>query len=227
MKQINFLKKTLLAVALLLGGTSSVWAASYIPSTVKTIATTGNYVFSDLEQGVTDGWVIYAGGTNGALAETTNKAVGITDSDFGFTDANKNTNVSTVQVKTDGGVFNSNKRVVHMLVTNITGVKAIGSAQSGRGFQIGATEYTNSTTESTSMTIVAGNSSATNPVSYHSLDPSKTYIISIFGYNGDVFLYGAPLGQLALTQATRNLNLHTRKHKPFSVIYATKDLQTP
>ena len=48
-----------------------------------------------------------------------------------------------------------------MLVSGITGVKAIGQANSGRGFQIGATEYIpGTTTESTAMTVVAGSTAA-------------------------------------------------------------------
>ena len=169
---------TLLVVAI------SASAKSYIPSTVKTISEDTLVILKDQSQW-NDGWRVMA---YEALAGNDTKPNPATwDSDFG---TQPTSNVKHYQVKTDGGVFNSKKRVIHFLVTNVTGVKAVGNAGNNRGFQIGATEYVSgTTTESSSMTIVAGNTSAQNPVSYNSLDASKTYIISIFAYGGDVNLY--------------------------------------
>ncbi|MGN1239652.1 MAG: bacterial Ig-like domain-containing protein, partial [Paludibacteraceae bacterium] len=100
---------------------------------------------------------------------------------------------SCLQVKADGGVFNNQKRVIHLLVTGITGVVASGNASDGRGFQIGATEYTAGMPEGTTMNVVAGNNSATNPVSCSGLDAKKTYIISVFAFNSDTYLYAIKL----------------------------------
>ena len=107
---------------------------------------------------------------------------------------------SCLQVKADGGVFNGNKRVIHLLVTGVTGVMASGSADSNRGFQIGATEYTAGMSETSTMTVVAGSGSETNPVSYDGLDSKKTYIISVFAYNSDTYLYAIKLIAASVTE---------------------------
>jgi len=174
--------KKLLSLLTLLVVAISASAASYIPTTVQTISTNTLVLPKDLAG--TETWITIPSKTlsDKGLNPTT------WDSDFG-TQPTKN--VKCLQVKTDGGVYNSSKRVIHMLVTGISGVKAIGQANSGRGFQIGATEYiAGTTTESTAMNVVAGSSEALNPVSCTDLDASKTYIISIFAYSSDTYLYG-------------------------------------
>ena len=180
------MKKTklyFLLTALLFAG--SAMAASYIPTTVHEVVAdeilytaSGNATVS---AGKTAGWIVIP-------AESySNKA----PLDL---DGNKLTsNTSCLQVKTDGGVFNSGKRVIHLLVTGITGVVASGYADSGRGFQIGATEYTTGMSENTKMNVVAGSGSETNPVSCSGLDAKKTYIISVFAYNSDTYLYAIKL----------------------------------
>lgn len=187
------MKKTrlyFLLTALLFAG--SAMAASYIPTTVHEVVAdeilytaSGNATVS---AGKTAGWIFIPS------ESYSNKA----PLDL---DGNKLTsNTSCLQVKADGGVFNSNKRVIHLLVTGITGVVASGYADSGRGFQIGATEYTKGMSEATTMNVVAGSGSATNPVSCSGLDAKKTYIISVFAYNSDTYLYAIKLIAAPVTE---------------------------
>jgi len=174
--------KKILSLLTLLVVAISASAASYIPTTVQTISTNTLVLPKDLAG--TETWIKIPSKT------LTDKGLNPTewDDDFGTQPTG---NAKCLQVKADGGVYNSNKRVIHMLVTGISGVKAIGQANSGRGFQIGATEYIEgTTTESTAMNVVAGSSEALNPVSCTGLDASKTYIISIFAYSSDTYLYG-------------------------------------
>ncbi len=193
---------TLLVVAI----TAS--AASYIPTTVNAISANTLILPKDLTGNET--WV------NIPSKTLTDKALNPTEWDTDFGATQPSSNVKCLQVKADGGVYNSSKRVIHMLVSGITGVKAIGQANSGRGFQIGATEYIpGTTTESTAMTVVAGSTAALNPVSYSGLDASKTYIVSIFAYDKDTYLYG-----VYFTAASAGPSITTQ---PQSAAYATGD----
>lgn len=169
--------------------TTGAWATSYIPAKVKTITETQNFIIAgtnketdnaNVAAALDEGWMV--------IPAKTYSAKGVAADPDEEIDIPSGTPFC-LQVKKDGGVFNSEKRVIHMLVKGITGVKAIGQANEGRGFQIGATEYTEGMSEKTAMTVVAGNTSALNPVSYSGLDASKAYIISIFAYDSDTYLY--------------------------------------
>ena len=193
---------TLLTLLVFIGG-GKLWGTSYIPTTCKKILQTTNLVVASATSGgsaevnaaITDGWcVIASSGWGSKTVET--------DTDFGTSGSSS---AYCLQVKTDGSVFNKNKRVIHFLVTNITGVKALGEKNTTKGFQIGATEYIDGTTdENTTMNVVAGNVAETylNPVSYTTLDPTKTYIISIFASKTDNFLYGVRFITKNLKDAT-------------------------
>lgn len=160
-------------------------AASYIPTTVHEV--TGDeilYTASGNE-------IVAAGKTAGWIVIPNENYTSKTPLDLDGTKLSSST--FCLQVKADGGVFNSSKRVIHLLVTGITGVVASGDASSGRGFQIGATEYTAGMSEGTTMNVVAGNSNAENPVSCSGLDADKTYIVSIFAYSSDTYLYAIKL----------------------------------
>lgn len=164
------------------------WAKSYIPSgtaksfTVTTdiivASTDGSTANSVIAAGKTENWIKIPGEQYASKTPTSDSEIDTPTS-----------NVYCLTVKADGNTFNHEKRVIHFKVTGITGVKAIGQANFGRGFQIGATEVTSDLNENSSMTIVAGNNSAQNPVSCSGLDKSKTYIISIFAYSSDTYLY--------------------------------------
>ena len=175
------MKKIFTLLTLLVAVVTGAEAASYIPTTVKEFTESQTLIISDV---VTDakaeGWIVIP-----AEGFNNKKAVQDPDGDIEV----PTSNVSCLQVKADGGVFNSGKRVLHMLVKGISGVKAIGQANDGRGFVIGATPYTEGMSETTAMIVVAGNTEACNPVSYDGLDPEQTYIISIFAYSSDTYLY--------------------------------------
>lgn len=187
MKKIKLF--SLFAAALFAG---SAMAASYIPTAVhEVVADEILYTASGNETvtaGKTAGWIVIP--SEGYSSKTPLDLDGNTLS----------SSTSCLQVKADGGVFNSSKRVIHLLVTGITGVVASGSASDGRGFQIGATEYTAGMSEGTTMNVVAGSGSVTNPVSYDGLDSKKTYIISIFAYNSDTYLYAIKLIAAPVTE---------------------------
>lgn len=193
MKKIKLF--SLCAAALFAG---SVMAKSYIPTAVHEVgADEILYTAKDnatVSAGKTAGWIVIA-------------SEGYSDKKPLDLDGNQlSSNTSCLQVKTDGGVFNSGKRVIHLLVTGITGVVASGSASDGQGFQIGATEYTAGMSEKTTMNVVAGSGSATNPVSCSGLDAKKTYIISVFAYDvvsGDAtttYLYAIKLIAAPVTE---------------------------
>lgn len=184
-KKIYFL----LAFLLTMIGGGKLWAENYIPSgTAKSFTATTDIIVASTD-GSTANSVIDAGKTANWIkipSESYSSKTPASDSEIDT----PTSNVYCLQVKSDGGTFKENKRVIHFKVTGITGVKAIGQANSGRGFQIGATEYVEGTTdENTPVYVVAGSSSAVNPVSYSGLDKSKTYIISIFAYSSDTYLY--------------------------------------
>lgn len=168
------------------------WAKSYIPSgTAKSFTATTDIIVAGTGEGTGENFtnsVIAAGKAENWITIPSEQYVSKTPTSDSEIDT-PTSNVHCLWVKADGNTFNHEKRVIHFKVTGITGVKAIGQANSGRGFQIGATEVTSGLNENSSMTIVAGNSSAQNPVSCSGLDKSKTYIISIFAYNSDTFLY--------------------------------------
>lgn len=187
------MKKTklyFLLTALLFAG--SAMADSYIPTAVHEVVADEILYTADknatVSAGKEAGWIVIP-------AESYSTK---TPLDLNGTQLSSST--SCLQVKKDGNVFNSNKRVIHLLVTGITGVMASGSASEGRGFQIGATEYTKGMSEATTMNVVAGSGSATNPVSCSGLDAKKTYIISVFAYNSDTYLYAIKLIAAPVTE---------------------------
>lgn len=187
------MKKTklyFLLTALLFAG--SAMAASYIPTAVHEV------VADEILYTASGNATVTAGKTAGWIVIPSESYSDKTPLDLGGTKLSSST--SCLQVKTDGGVFNSGKRVIHLRVTGITGVVASGYADSNRGFQIGATEYTAGMSETTTMNVVAGNSSATNPVSCSGLDAKKTYIISVFAYNSDTYLYAIKLIAAPVTE---------------------------
>ena len=187
------MKKTrlyFLLTALLFAG--STMATSYIPTAVhEVVADEILYTASGNETvtaGKTKGWIVIP-----AESYSSKKPLDL--------DGNQlSSNTSCLQVKADGGVFNNSKRVIHLLVTGITGVVASGYADSNRGFQIGATEYKAGMSEGTTMNVVAGSGSVTNPVSYDGLDSKKTYIISVFAYSSDTYLYAIKLIAAPVTE---------------------------
>jgi hypothetical protein len=182
-----------LTALLCLTGGSELWAENFIPSgTAKNFTATTDIIVAGTGEGTGENFtnsVIAAGKTANWIkipSETYSSKTPTSDSEIDT----PTSNVCCLQVKSDGGTFKENKRVIHFKVTGITGVKAIGQANSGRGFQIGATEYVEGTTnEDTPVTVVAGSSSAENPVSCYGLDKTKTYIISVFADGGDTYLY--------------------------------------
>ena len=169
-------------------GGGKLWAENYIPSgTAKSFTATTDIIVAGTGESTANS-VIAAGKTENWITIPSEKYSSKTP----LPDSEIDTPISNVyclQVKTDGNTFKYEKRVIHFKVTGITGVKAIGSASSDRGFQIGATEVTGDLTENSSMNIAAGNTSAQNPVSCSGLDKTKTYIISIFAYSNDTYLY--------------------------------------
>ena len=188
MKKIKLF--SLVAAALFAGSTMA--ATSYIPTKVHEV------VVDEILYTASGNTTIAAGKDAGWIVIPAESYKDQTPLDLDGTILSSST--SCLQVKADGGVFNSSKRVIHLLVTGITGVVASGSASSGRGFQIGATEYTTGMSEGTTMNVVAGSGSATNPVSYDGLDGKKTYIISVFAYNSDTYLYAIKLIAAPVTE---------------------------
>lgn len=187
------MKKTrlyFLLTALLFAG--STMAASYIPATVHEV------VADEILYTASGNETVSAGKTAGWIVIPSEGYSNKTPLDLDGTKLSSST--SCLQVKADGGVFNSSKRVIHLLVTGITGVVASGYADSGRGFQIGATEYTKGMSEEAKMNVVAGSDSVTNPVSCSGLDAKKTYIISVFAYNSDTYLYAIKLIAAPVTE---------------------------
>lgn len=187
------MKKTrlyFLLTALLFAG--SAMAASYIPTAVHEV------VADEILYTASGNATVSAGKTAGWIKIPSESYSDKTPLDLDGTKLTSKT--SCLQVKTDGGVFNSGKRVIHLLVTGITGVMASGSADTDRGFQIGATEYTAGMSADTKMNVVAGNTAATNPVSYNGLDAKKTYIISVFAYSSDTYLYAIKLIAAPVTE---------------------------
>ncbi len=175
------MKKIFTLITMLVAVVTGSQAASYIPTTTKTFTVSQTIILKDdAATAKAEGWMTIP-------AESFSDKTIVQDPD-GEIDPPSG-NVSCLQVKADGNVFNSKKRVVHMLVTGVSGVKVIGQANTGRGFQIGATPYTSSTTETSSMVIVAGSGEMANPVSYNGLNPEDTYIVSVLADQGDTYLY--------------------------------------
>lgn len=179
----------LIAAALFTG---SAMATSYIPTAVHEVVTDEIlYTASEnatVSAGKTAGWIVIP-----AESYAEQKPLDLDGNEL-------SSRTSCLQVKADGGVFNKSNRVIHLLVTGITGVVASGYAKAERGFQIGATEYTKGMPETSTMTVVAGSGSVTNPVSCSGLDAKKTYIISVFAYNGDTHLYAIKLIAAPVTE---------------------------
>ena len=183
------MKKTklyFLFTALLFAGSAmAAETTSYIPTAVhEVVADEILYTVSGnetVDAGETAGWIVFP-----YEGYSDQKPLDLDGSQL-------SSKTSCLQVKTGGGVFNSDQRVIHLLVTGVTGVVASGSAKENRGFQIGATEYTAGMSADTEMKVVAGNTAATNPVSYNGLDAKKTYIISVFAFGGDTYLYAIKL----------------------------------
>ena len=187
MKKIKLF--SLVAAALFAG---SVMAKSYIPTEVHEV------VADEILYTAKDNATVSAGKTAGWIVIPSESYKDQTPLDLNGNKLSSST--SCLQVKTDGNVFNSGSRVIHLLVTGIKGIVASGNAASDRGFQIGATEYTEGMSEETEMNVVAGSGSTTNPVSYDGLDSKKTYIISVFASAKDNYLYAIKLIAASATE---------------------------
>ena len=211
----KFTRFCMVAVALLLG-IAQVNAASYIPGQTRTFTTNTTVYCTEITDVVdnavaggasdSDAQALVAGTSNltnkwvnmGTYGTSSANYTNLSDPDAGIVDNLPSaSSVKMLQIKADGGVYNSNKRVIHMKVTGITGVIAHGTATGtttgGRGLVIGYNEVTaSSPVEGTAITQAAfAKRDDTGSVMVESsiFDPAKTYIISIYAYGGDVRFY--------------------------------------
>ncbi len=172
-------------------------ATSYIPTITKTFTTNTTVYCTDADltsAGTsTSSWVVIPSNGTSSVAytntngDTNGNPTGIIDN-LPTTSA-----VNMIQIKADGGVYNSSKRVIHMRVSGITGFIAHGqTGSSGRGMNVSA-NVASGLTETSTMNVVAtvtrNNNSGSFITAYNSLSASETYILSIYAVSNDTRFY--------------------------------------
>ncbi len=192
--------KLMAMVAILLMGAWSINAASYIPTVTKTFTANTTVYCTDADitgaptsPNATSWVVIPALGTASLTYTNTNGDANGNPTSITDNLPTTPSSVNMIQIKADGGVYNSSKRVIHMRVTGITGFIAHGNTtSSGRGMQVSA-NVASGLTETSTMNVVAtvtrNNNSGSFITAYNSLSASETYVLSIYAVSGDTRFY--------------------------------------